>query len=134
MEEARQLIQQFTGLDASLYGIAVVIAVLIRFFRAYWYGYGNRATLLSAIVFGGFGSAIGVSGDHVHDWRFIIIQALSLAAAVLIAEQVLRKVPGLPHDDQVARAMTVAATIEAPHEHEAVVLAAREAAEPKEGK
>lgn len=108
MEEAKALIAQFTGLDASLYGLAVGLAVLLRFFRSYWYGFGDRATLLAALLFGGLGSWLGLTGaELVRTPQFLVVQGLSLASAVLLFELALRKVPGLPKDDHLALAKKI---------------------------
>jgi hypothetical protein len=111
MEETRTILEQFTGLDASLYAVAVVFAVLVRFMRSYWHGFGNRATLAAAGLFGPSGAFLALAGTNhgPRTWQFIVIQAFSLMVAVLIVEFSLRgaasKMPWLPKDDEAADAL-----------------------------
>ena len=98
-----ELWKQLTALDASLYGLAVPVALLIRFMRAYWHGFGNRATLLLAMAFGAGGAPLAAAeAEPARSLFWIITQGVSLMVAVLIAELGARKIPGLPADDQLA--------------------------------
>lgn len=102
MDDLNAIVSQFTALDASLYGFAVPVALLIRFCRAYWVGFGDRATLLGAAVMGGGGAWVAaVDAAEPRPVAWILAQAVSLVVAVLVVELASRKVPGLPADNHV---------------------------------
>lgn len=104
MEEIQAILKQFTALDAALYGSVPVLAVLLRFGRAYWRWFDDPHTLGAGVLLGLLGAVLGLTASH-HAWQFIVGQALSLGVAVLLAERVLRGMAGklyLPRDNEYA--------------------------------
>lgn len=105
MTDILEQLKQFSGLDASLYGASVALAVLLRFARAYWKWCDDPHTLAVAVVLGVVGAIFNLSAG-ASTWQFIGMQALSLSVAVLMVEFGLRKlaetgkVPFLPKDNE----------------------------------
>lgn len=90
------------GLDAGLYAIGVVLAVLLRFGRASWRWFDDPHTYLAGILFGLGGAALVLTQEH-RAWQAVVIQGLTLGVVVLIGERTLRKYGsklGLPADNQ----------------------------------
>ncbi len=90
---------KFTGLDESLYGAAIVLAVLLRFGCAAWSWFDKRHVILAALLMGVGGSWLMLSMDKGKQWQMITGQGLALTVALLILETLLRKVPFLPADN-----------------------------------
>lgn len=110
MEEIQAMLAQFTALDASLYVLVLPMSVLLRFCRSYWYGFGDRATLLAGFVLGAGGSILAaVDAGAPRPLLWIAAQAVSLVVAVLVGEIGARKLPWLPKDDHLALAKEMVA-------------------------
>ena len=103
MDELQALLAQFTALDAALYVMVFPSALLLRFARSYWHGFGNRATLGAAGVFSLLGTlAAAVDAPEPRAMLWLLVQFISLIVAVLVGEAGSRKIPWLPQDDQIA--------------------------------
>lgn len=99
--QIQELLQHF-GLDAGLYGTAVVLAIGLRFARAYWRWCDDPHTL-------GVGALLGLGGAGLfltmtpRPWQAVVLQGLSLSVVVLLGERMLRAQAGkfgLPHDNE----------------------------------
>jgi hypothetical protein len=104
MPDFTDILKQFSGLDASLYGVAFVLAVGIRFGRASLRWMDSAHTLGSAILFGFVGAGLTLTQEPKHPWQFVVWQSLTLGVAVCVVEFALRKaadkIGWLPSDDQ----------------------------------
>lgn len=110
MDEIQAMLAQFTALDGSLYVLVLPMSVLLRFCRSYWYGFGDRATLLAGFVLGVGGSALAAfDAETARPALWIAAQAVSLVVAVLAGELGARKIPWLPKDDHLALAKEMVA-------------------------
>lgn len=90
------------GLPAEALGLALVLAILLRYGRGMIPWLNSELTYLAALVFGFLGAAvIALEAGH---WNVILRVGLELTAFVLIAqkllEQVAKVVPWLPQDNQ----------------------------------
>lgn len=90
------------GLDAGLYGTAVVLGLLLRYCRASWVFFDDPHTLAAGVAFGLVGAALVLTLEH-RAWQTVVLQGLTLGVAVLIVERTLRamggKIPALPADN-----------------------------------
>ena len=101
MEEIQEVLRQL-NLAPSLYGTAIVLAILLRFGRGMIPGFGNPQTYLTAVGLGAVGAILEtVEGDG---WRDVTKTGLALTAVVLLLQRVLQalaeKVSWLPSDGQ----------------------------------
>lgn len=97
----QQLVAQF-GIDAGLYGTAVVLALGLRFARAYWQWCDDAHTLGSGLLLGLGGAALFLTMTP-RPWQAVVLQGISLSVVVLLGERVLRAQAGkfgLPHDNE----------------------------------
>ena len=95
-------LQQINALDASLYGAAVGLGILLRFARAAWFHFNDAQTGAACITLGLVG-ALSQIALLEHPWGFILFQSLMLGVGVAVVELALRKaadkVPWLPQDN-----------------------------------
>lgn len=93
-------------LDASLYGVAVLLSIGLRFIRAAFLWADDPHTLGAAAALGGIGVLLVLTTEP-RPWQAIALQGVSLTVAVLIGERVLRgmasKVPWLPKDNELVK-------------------------------
>lgn len=90
-------------LDASLYGVALLLSLALRFIRAAFLWADDAHTLGAAGALGGVGALLVLTVEP-RPWQFIALQSVALTVGVLIGERILRgmasKVPWLPADNQ----------------------------------
>ncbi len=105
MEQVADILKNFSGLDASLYGVAFVLAVGLRFACAAFRTFDSAHTLGAAIVFGFIGAGLTLT-QVSHPWQFVVLQGLTLGVVVCVVEFVLRKMADkigwLPSNNQYA--------------------------------
>jgi hypothetical protein len=90
------------GLDVALYGTAGVLALALRFARAYWRWADDPHTLALAVGLGLVGAALVLTVEH-RAWQIVVMQGISLSVVVLVGERVLRSQAGkfgLPADNE----------------------------------
>lgn len=96
-------LQQINALDASLYGAAVGLGILLRFARAAWFHFNDAQTGAACIALGVVG-AVSQIALLEHPWGFIVFQSLMLGVGVAVVELALRKaadkISWLPSDNQ----------------------------------
>jgi hypothetical protein len=101
MEGLKEILSQL-NLNPALYGLAVVLAILLRYLRGMVSGIGNPQTYFAAVLLGALGAILEMTqGDS---WREVVKTGLSLAAVVLLMQRALQaaaeKVAWLPQDNE----------------------------------
>ena len=103
MEQIADILKNFSGLDASLYGIAFVLAVGLRFACAALRFFDSAHVLGAAILMGFLGAFLTLT-QVSHPWQFVVLQGLTLGVVVCVVEFALRKAadkfPWLPSNNQ----------------------------------
>lgn len=84
------ILQNFSGLDASLYGMAFVLAVGLRFACASLKSFDSAHCLGAAILAGFAGAALTLTQTS-HPWQFVVLQGITLGVVVCVVEFALRK-------------------------------------------
>lgn len=82
-------VKQLNLIDASLYGTAFGLGVLLRLARAAWFHFGDSATGAAAIGLGVLGACLQLTMTP-HPWQFIVLQSLMLGGVVALVELALR--------------------------------------------
>lgn len=107
MEAVTDAIKAVPTLDPVLFGVAALLAWLLRFGRAAFVAVDERHTFAAGLSFGVVGALLALTQEP-RPWQTVALQAIALGVAVLIGERVLRaaadltngKIPGLPMDNQ----------------------------------
>lgn len=90
------------GLDAALWGVAVVLAVILRLARGMIHWVGDRWTFGVAVGLAGLGAVLKAA--HGDPWQTTVLNSLGLLAAVLLLQFALQiaaeKIGWIPKDNE----------------------------------
>lgn len=82
-------LRQLNILDASLFGTALGLGVVLRLARAAWFHFGDAATGMVAIVLGVLGAVLTLT-QTAHPWQFVALESILLGGVVSLVELALR--------------------------------------------
>lgn len=90
------------GLDPALWGVALLLAFVLRYARGMLHWVGEAWTFGAAVGLGVLGAVLKMSAHE--PWRVTVFNALALLATVLVLQYALgklaEKVPFIPKDNE----------------------------------